>query len=40
MSSGYFRHPTVHGDRVVFVTGTGVIDNTHNLLVVHEVSAN
>lgn len=26
------------GDRVVFVTGTGVIDNTHNLLVVHEVS--
>ncbi|MEO8271457.1 MAG: pyruvate kinase, partial [Aureliella sp.] len=28
------------GDRVVFVTGTGVIDNTHNLLVVHEVPAN
>ncbi|MCC7334588.1 MAG: pyruvate kinase [Pirellulaceae bacterium] len=27
------------GDRVVFVTGTGVIDNTHNLLVVHEVGA-
>ncbi len=26
------------GDRVVFVTGTGVIDNTHNLLVVHQVS--
>lgn len=26
------------GDRVVFVTGTGVIDNTHNLLVVHNVS--
>jgi len=25
------------GDRVVFVTGTGVIDNTHNLLVVHQV---
>lgn len=25
------------GDRVVFVTGTGVIDNSHNLLVVHEV---
>jgi pyruvate kinase len=25
------------GDRVVFVTGTGLIDNTHNLLVVHEV---
>lgn len=28
------------GDRVVFVTGTGVLDNTHNLLVVHEVPAN
>lgn len=27
------------GDRVVFVTGTGVLDNTHNLLVVHEVPA-
>ncbi len=27
------------GDRVVFVTGTGVIDNSHNLLVVHEVPA-
>lgn len=27
------------GDRVVFVTGTGVINNTHNLLVVHEVQA-
>lgn len=27
------------GDRVVFVTGTGVIDHTHNLLVVHEVPA-
>ncbi len=26
------------GDRVVFVTGTGVMDNTHNLLVVHQVS--
>ena len=25
------------GDRVVFVTGTGVIDNTHNMLVVHEL---
>jgi pyruvate kinase len=25
------------GDHVVFVTGTGVIDNTHNLLVVHQV---
>ena len=27
------------GDRVVFVTGTGVLDNTHNLLVVNEVPA-
>lgn len=27
------------GDHVVFVTGTGVIDNTHNLLVVHSVQA-
>ena len=26
------------GDRVVFVTGTGVIDNTHNLLVVHSIT--
>jgi pyruvate kinase len=25
------------GDRVVYVTGTGVLSNTHNLLVVHEV---
>jgi pyruvate kinase len=25
------------GDRIVFVTGNGVVDNTHNLLVVHEV---
>ncbi|MCA9125429.1 MAG: pyruvate kinase [Planctomycetales bacterium] len=25
------------GDFVVFVTGTGILDNTHNLLVVHEV---
>ena len=25
------------GDRVVYVTGTGVLNNTHNLLVVHEV---
>ncbi len=25
------------GDRVVYVTGTGLINNTHNLLVVHEV---
>ncbi len=27
------------GDRVVFVSGTGLINNTHNLLVVHEVTA-
>ncbi len=27
------------GDRVVFVTGTGVMNNTHNLLVVYEVPA-
>jgi pyruvate kinase len=27
------------GDHVVFVTGTGVIDHTHNLLVVHQVPA-
>ncbi|MCC6507833.1 MAG: pyruvate kinase [Pirellulaceae bacterium] len=26
------------GDRVVFVTGTGVMDHTHNLLVVHHVT--
>ncbi len=25
------------GDRMVFVTGTGIVDNTHNLVVVHEV---
>lgn len=25
------------GDNVVFVTGTGIVDNTHNLVVVHEV---
>jgi hypothetical protein len=25
------------GDRVVYVTGTGMLDNTHNLLVVHQV---
>lgn len=25
------------GDRVVYVTGTGVLDQTHNLLLVHEV---
>lgn len=31
-------HDVLHtGDRVVFVTGTGIMDNTHNLLVVHEV---
>lgn len=27
------------GDRVVYVTGTGLLHNTHNLLVVHEVPA-
>jgi pyruvate kinase len=27
------------GDHVVFVTGTGVMDHTHNLLVVHQVPA-
>lgn len=27
----------VAGDRVVYVTGTGLLNNTHNLLVVHEV---
>ncbi len=27
------------GDHVVFVTGTGVIENAHNFLVVHEVKA-
>lgn len=27
------------GDHVVFVTGTGIIDNTHNLVVVHQVHA-
>ena len=26
------------GDSVVFVTGTGIIDNTHNQVVVHEVA--
>jgi pyruvate kinase len=25
------------GDQVVFVTGTGILDNTHNLVVVHQV---
>jgi pyruvate kinase len=25
------------GDRVVYVTGTGLLDNAHNLLVVHQV---
>ncbi len=34
---GRERGMLVAGDRVVFVTGTGVIDHTHNLLVVHEV---
>lgn len=29
----------VTGDNVVFVTGTGIIDNTHNQVVVHEVRA-
>lgn len=29
----------VSGDRVVYVTGTGLLNNTHNLLVVHEVPA-
>jgi pyruvate kinase len=27
------------GDRVVYVTGTGLLNNTHNLLVVNEVPA-
>ena len=27
------------GDRVVFVTGTGMVPNAHNLVVVHEVEA-
>jgi pyruvate kinase len=27
------------GDRVVYVTGTGLMNNTHNLLIVHEVPA-
>ena len=26
-----------HGDRVVFVTGTGLVKGAHNLLVVHEI---
>ena len=34
---GRERGLLVAGDRVVYVTGTGVLDNTHNLLVVHEV---
>ncbi|MEZ6086617.1 MAG: pyruvate kinase [Pirellulaceae bacterium] len=29
----------VAGDRVVFVTGTGVMDSAHNLVVVHKVTA-
>jgi pyruvate kinase len=28
------------GDRVVYVSGTGLLNNTHNLLVVQEVPAN
>ena len=35
---GRAQHFLNVGDHVVFVTGTGVINNTHNLLVVHEVS--
>lgn len=27
------------GDRVVYVTGTGLLDNAHNLLVIHQVPA-
>jgi pyruvate kinase len=34
---GVERGMLVQGDRVVYVTGTGVLNNTHNLLVVHEV---
>jgi pyruvate kinase len=34
---GVARGMLVPGDRVVYVTGTGVLMNTHNLLVVHEV---
>ena len=34
---GVARGMLVPGDRVVYVTGTGVLVNTHNLLVVHEV---
>ncbi|QDS86716.1 Pyruvate kinase [Rosistilla ulvae] len=29
----------VAGDRLVFVTGTGVMDNAHNLVVVHKVTS-
>ncbi len=29
----------VLGDKVVYVTGTGVVSNTHNMLVVHEVQS-
>lgn len=36
-SWGRKHHLLSPGDNVVFVTGTGVIANTHNLLVVHEV---
>ena len=28
------------GDRVVFITGTGIVDRAHNSVVVHEVEAN
>jgi pyruvate kinase len=36
---GHERGRLKAGDRVVFVTGTGVFDNAHNLLVVHEVES-
>jgi pyruvate kinase len=35
---GRERGLLVSGDRVVYVTGTGVLDNSHNSLVVHEVA--
>jgi pyruvate kinase len=34
---GVERGMLAPGDRVVYVTGTGLLNNTHNLLVVHEV---
>jgi pyruvate kinase len=34
---GIARGMLTAGDRVVYVTGTGLLNNTHNLLVVHEV---